>query len=59
MPMTTFDYRRILITTFAMDNYELEERIAIMIVDGELSEIDAIKSIYETKKENFKKKLSL
>ena len=59
MPMTTFDYRRILITTFAMDNYELEERIAIMTIDGELSEIDAIKSIYETKKENFKKKLSL
>ena len=57
--MTTFDYRRILITTFAMDNYELEERIAIMTIDGELSEIDAIKSIYETKKENFRKKLSL
>ena len=59
MPMTTFDYRRILITTFAMDNYELDERIAIMTIDGELSEIDAIKSIYETKKENFRKKLSL
>jgi hypothetical protein len=59
MTMTTFDYRRILITTFAMDNYELEERIAIMTIDGELSEIDAIKSIYETKKQNFKKKLSL
>jgi hypothetical protein len=59
MPYTTFDYRRILLTTFGMDSYELDERIAIMTIDGELSEIDAIKSIYETKKQNFKKKLSL